>query len=133
MSNLSTIMRSYSGKPDLQIIVDLFDACEAVDRLELSISIAQLQTELAAPEIDRVMLWEDAQGQLIGFGELSIAEPIEDNLADGRLWMKNIEINITQELLLLIAEIDELKGKWTELNHYVNQDIVRTVARLFGI
>jgi mycothiol synthase len=87
MSNLSTIMRSYSGEPDLQKIVDLFDACEAVDRLELSISIAQLQTELAAPEIDRVMLWQDAQGQLIGFGELSIAEPIEHNLADGTLWM----------------------------------------------
>jgi Fic family protein len=30
--------------------------------------------------------------------------------------MENIEINITQELLLLIAEIDEFKGKWRALN-----------------
>jgi mycothiol synthase len=87
MSNLSTIMRSYSGEPDLQLIVDLFDACEKVDRLELSISIAQLQIELTAPEIDRVMLWQDAQGQLIGFEELSISEPIDNNLADVTLWM----------------------------------------------
>jgi Fic family protein len=30
--------------------------------------------------------------------------------------MENLEINITQELLLLIAEIDEFKGKWRALN-----------------
>ena len=30
--------------------------------------------------------------------------------------MINIDIPITQELLLLIAEIDEFKGKWRALN-----------------
>ena len=30
--------------------------------------------------------------------------------------MVNIEVNITQEILLLITEIDEFKGKWRALN-----------------
>jgi mycothiol synthase len=90
MSNLSIITRSYQGESELQKIVDLFDACEAVDRLELSISIAQLRIEIEAPGVDRerdLSLWEDANGQLIGFGELSIAEPIENNLAEGEIWI----------------------------------------------
>jgi mycothiol synthase len=83
-------MRSYQGEPDLQLLVDLFDACEKVDKLEVSISPAQLQIEIEAPGVDLdqdLRLWENAQGELIGFGELAIAEPIEDNLADGTLWM----------------------------------------------
>jgi mycothiol synthase len=89
MSNLATIMRSYRGESDLQLIVDLFDACERVDRLEQSISTTQLRLSLEAPGIDRerdLSLWEDTSGQLIGFGELSIQEPTPDNLADGSLW-----------------------------------------------
>ena len=83
-------MRPYKGAADLKPLVDLFDACERVDKLELSISTAQLRMEIEAPGVDLdrdLRLWEDAQGQVIGFGELSIAEPIENNLADGTLWM----------------------------------------------
>jgi mycothiol synthase len=90
MTNSLTIIRSYRGASDLQALVDLFDACEAVDKLDLSISTAQLQLEIEAPGIDLdrdLRLWEDEQGQVIGFGELSIAEPIDNNLADGTLWM----------------------------------------------
>ncbi len=89
MENLSITMRSYRGDLDLQLLVDLFDACEKVDKLELSISIAQLRLELAYPAIDRergLRLWEDTNGQLMGFGELSIDEPNPGNLADGTLW-----------------------------------------------
>jgi mycothiol synthase len=85
----SSIMRLYRGEADLPLIVDLFDACERVDRVELSISIDRLRLELAYPTIDRELglsLWEDANGQLIGFGELSIDEPNPGNLADGTLW-----------------------------------------------
>jgi mycothiol synthase len=88
MNNL--IMRHYQGESDLPLIVDLFDACERVDRVELSISIAQLQLAIEAPGVDPVRdlsLWEDANGQIIGFGELSIAEPTADNPADGTLWI----------------------------------------------
>ena len=82
-------MRAYQGESDLQKIIDLFDACEAVDQLEQSISIAQLRLSIEAPGIDQerdLSLWEDTNQRLIGFGELSINEPIPDNLADGNLW-----------------------------------------------
>jgi hypothetical protein len=66
-------MRHYQGKSDLQKIVDLFDACEAVDQVEFQISIDRLRLELEALSIDRdLMLWEDPTGKLIGFGQISI-------------------------------------------------------------
>jgi mycothiol synthase len=89
MSNPSIIMRQYQGESDLQLIVDLFGACEKVDQLELSISIDQLRLALENPIVDPVKdlrLWEDAQGQLIGFSQSWIEEPIGTDLADGGLW-----------------------------------------------
>ena len=82
-------MRAYQGESDLQKIIDLINACEAVDRLEQSISISQLQLAIAPPGVDQerdLSLWEDANRQLIGFGQLSVQEPTSDNLADGILW-----------------------------------------------
>ncbi len=89
MNSSSIVIRSYRGESDLQSIVDLIDACERVDKLEAFVSIEQLRLSITNPAIDRdrdLRLWEDAQGKLIGFGELSIDEPIENNLADGTLW-----------------------------------------------
>jgi mycothiol synthase len=89
MSDLSITMRHYYGESDLQKIVDLFDACEKVDKLELSVSTDRLRLELADPTIDLargLSLWEDPNGQLMGFGELSIDEPNPGNPADGTLW-----------------------------------------------
>jgi hypothetical protein len=42
MSNKSIIMRPYSdsGESDLQLLVDLIDTCEKVDRLESFVSFA---------------------------------------------------------------------------------------------
>jgi mycothiol synthase len=89
MNNSSITMRPYKGESDLQLIVDLFDACEKFDRVELSISIEQLRLALANPIVDPVKdlrLWEDAQGQLIGFSQSWIEEPTGTDLADGGLW-----------------------------------------------
>jgi mycothiol synthase len=89
MTNSSVIMRPYRGDADLQLIVDLFDACEVVDRVELSISIEQLRLTLENPIVDPVndlRLWEDTQGQLIGFSQSWIEEPTGTDLADGGLW-----------------------------------------------
>jgi mycothiol synthase len=89
MSNKSIIMRPYSVESDLQLLVDLIDTCERVDRLETFVSIDQLRSSITNPAIDRerdLSLWEDNRGQLIGFGELSIDELIADNLANGTLW-----------------------------------------------
>jgi mycothiol synthase len=82
-------IRQYQGESDLQLIIDLIDACEQVDLLESFVSIEQLRSSITNPAIDRerdLGLWEDAQGKLIGFGELSIDEPISDNLTHGSLW-----------------------------------------------
>jgi mycothiol synthase len=89
MSNPSIVMRQYHGESDLRLIVDLFDACEQVDRIELSVSIDRLRVALAAPTIDPakdLRLWEDAQGQLIGLSLSWLEEPTETDLADGGLW-----------------------------------------------
>ncbi|WP_310486500.1 hypothetical protein [Chamaesiphon sp. VAR_69_metabat_338] len=40
MNSLLTIMRPYQGESDLQLIIDLIDACERVDRLESFVSFA---------------------------------------------------------------------------------------------
>jgi mycothiol synthase len=83
-------MRQYKNESDLQLIIDLIDACEAVDRLETFVSIDQLRLSITNPAIDRehdLALWEDAQEKLIGFGKLSIAEPTAENPADGTLWI----------------------------------------------
>ena len=90
MNSLSTLMRPYKGESDLQPLIDLFDACDRVDKLELSVSISQLRRSLADPSIDRdrdLRCWEDTDGKLIGFARVSIEEPTQDNLADGSLWL----------------------------------------------
>jgi hypothetical protein len=78
MSDLATIMRSYKGESDLQLIVDLFDACERVDRLEQSISTAQLRLALEAHGLDRerdLSLWEDAKSGMLPIAMLSAFPP----------------------------------------------------------
>ncbi|WP_371357295.1 hypothetical protein [Hydrocoleum sp. CS-953] len=58
-------------------IAELFQACEEVDHLDQWISISSLQREFnsPAPDIKReISLWEDGDGKLIAFGQLSIPE-----------------------------------------------------------
>jgi mycothiol synthase len=89
MTSSSTVIRQYKGESDLQLIVDLFDACEQVDRVELSMSIDRLRLSIEAPNVDPaegMRLWENDQGQLIGFSQSWIEEPTGADLADGGLW-----------------------------------------------
>jgi hypothetical protein len=56
------VMRHYQGESDLQRLVDLFDACESVDKVEFQISIERLRLGLEHPSIDRdrdLMLCQD--------------------------------------------------------------------------
>jgi mycothiol synthase len=83
-ANLSA--RSYAGDRDLEAIADLINSCEAVDRLDRGTSISELQQAFNAPSLDKardLRLWEDANGKLISFAELSISEPA--TLIDGWL------------------------------------------------
>lgn len=86
-TNLS--VRSYAGEIDLEAIAHLINTCEAVNRLDEGISISELQQEFNEPSLDvarDIRLWEDAEGKLIGFAQLSIPEPGE--VIDGALWFR---------------------------------------------
>ena len=87
MANLSA--RSYAGEIDLEAIADLINICESVDRLDEDTTISELQQEFNQPSLDvarDIRLWEDAEGKLIAFAQLSISEPGE--VIDGWLWFR---------------------------------------------
>ena len=86
-ANLSA--RSYAGDRDLEAIADLINTCEKVDRLDEGTTISELQQEFNQPSLDvarDIRLWEDAEGKLIAFAQLSISEPGE--VIDGWLWFR---------------------------------------------
>src|SRR5262245_17259000 len=65
--------RSYAGEADLVPIVELINACDAVDHLDEGISVEELQSRLSAPTIDLahdVRLWTTGDGRLSGYGRL---------------------------------------------------------------
>ncbi|MEG4515547.1 MULTISPECIES: GNAT family N-acetyltransferase [unclassified Microcoleus] len=87
MANLSA--RCYAGDRDLDAIAHLINTCEEVDRLDEGTSISELQQEFNAPFFNKdrdIRLWEDAEGKLIGFAQLSVSEPGE--VIDGWLWFR---------------------------------------------
>lgn len=82
-------MRTYAGEADLQPIADLLNACEAVDRLDEGISVEELRVEFGEPSFDPardLQLWEDDDGQMIGYGQLSV--PDLNDAIDGYLWFR---------------------------------------------
>jgi ribosomal protein S18 acetylase RimI-like enzyme len=82
-------MRSYAGEADLQVIADLINTCEAVDRMDEGTSVSELRVEFDAPSVDKgrdIRLWEDTLGRLIGFGLLWI--PQSGEVIDGFLWFR---------------------------------------------
>ncbi|MBE9186750.1 GNAT family N-acetyltransferase [Microcoleus sp. LEGE 07076] len=87
IANLSA--RCYGGDRDLSAIADLINTCESVDLLDEGTSISELQQEFNQPSLDvarDIRLWEDAEGKLIGFAQLSVSEPGE--VIDGWLWFR---------------------------------------------
>lgn len=83
------IARSDVDEADLQAIVDLINACEAVDQLDQGTSIEELRIEFADPDFDiahDLRLWEDAQGKLAGYGWMWI--PPANDVEDGFLGFK---------------------------------------------
>jgi mycothiol synthase len=81
--------RPYKDESDLGAIAELLNACEVVDRLEQWTSISDLQLEFNDPSIDKtkdILLWENADGKLIGFSQIWIPPEGEEN--DGFLWFK---------------------------------------------
>jgi mycothiol synthase len=78
--------RPYGGESDLGAIADLLNACELVDRLDIWISVSELRLEFEDPSVDKTkdfLLWENDNGDLIGFSQISIPPQGEEN--DGYL------------------------------------------------
>ncbi len=82
--------RTYNDS-DVQAVCDLLNACDAVDTTDDNYSVENLRTEFDDPEIDKardLRLWEDEEGKLIGFGEVQLRKSEEDEVMDGRLYLR---------------------------------------------
>lgn len=86
---IALTVRPYTGESDLQPIVDLLNACEAVDQEDNFYSVGNLRTGFAEPGFDpteNVRLWADA-GHLVAYADLwTPAQPID--VLDGFLWFR---------------------------------------------
>jgi ribosomal protein S18 acetylase RimI-like enzyme len=74
---------------DVLRLVELFHACETIDRLGRVPSVVELQTELDAPSVDKrhdIRLWQDDHGSLIGFARLGIRSVA--TTVDVRWWLR---------------------------------------------
>ena len=72
--------RPYAGDADLQAIVDLLNLCDVRDTLDDSHNVESEREDLNSPDRDPardVRLWEDAEGRLVGYGQLSIPSDTE--------------------------------------------------------
>lgn len=81
--------RPYAGETDLQPLVDLFNACEAVDQQDDFHTVNELRLEFNDPLIDQtrdLCLWEDGEGRLIGFAQLWIPQAGAEQ--DAWLWFR---------------------------------------------
>jgi mycothiol synthase len=81
--------RPYQDDQDVLRLVELFQACEAIDRLGRVPSSAELQTELDAPSVNKlhdIRQWEDDRGRLIGFARLGIRSVAAT--VDVRWWLR---------------------------------------------
>ena len=86
---ITLTMRPYGGEADLEAIANLINACDAVDQLDEGISVSELRQEFDEPSVDKardLCLWEDADTQLVGFGQLWI--PPTGEVIDGYLWFR---------------------------------------------
>jgi ribosomal protein S18 acetylase RimI-like enzyme len=78
MGNSPITMRPYRGETDLQPIVDLLHACEAVDQLEQWTSVAELRLDFDAPSMDKARTgrlegWIGILGTRRGFRRIGLA------------------------------------------------------------
>jgi mycothiol synthase len=74
--------RSYNqSESDLIAIAELINSCNLADNLDRRCSTVELRSQFNNPSIDTIkdlLLWENANGELIGFSQISIP-PYEEN------------------------------------------------------
>ncbi len=80
--------RAYTDS-DLQPVCDLLNACDAVDKMDDNYSVENLQTEFSDPDLDKtrdLRIWEDENGNFVGFGEVWLRKSEEDGMLDSSLY-----------------------------------------------
>lgn len=132
-------MRSYAGETDLQAIIDLVNACEVVDRLGMTMSVSELRILLEAPSEDKtsnILLYEDADGKLIGFGQVLIAELGKEIDGHLRFWVHpnvrsgNLETQIIVWGEARMREVSQKHGIRIRLHSRVRDDQIDRAALL---
>jgi mycothiol synthase len=81
--------RAYAGAADIAPLLELLAAVRAVDPLEDAITAESLQTEFSEPGFDPqrdMRLWEDADGRLVGFGQMYFPQTGDE--PDAFLWFR---------------------------------------------
>ncbi|AKG20704.1 GNAT family N-acetyltransferase [Calothrix sp. 336/3] len=101
---LTLTKRAYLGESDLDAIAHLINCCDAVDQLEQGTTVGELQTEFSTPSIDTqrdLQLWENEDGELIGFGYLWITEPSDsiDGFLSFYIHPNHRQINLESAIL----------------------------------
>jgi mycothiol synthase len=89
MTTTTVTARPYAGESDIEPIAAFLNLVEAHDRLEEGSSAEELRVEFAEPgfEPERdLRLYENEQGEIVGFCQLWAVEDTADN--DGFLWFK---------------------------------------------
>jgi len=89
VTTLDITARGYAGERDLPAIVALINRCEVLDQLDEGTSAAELRLEFSLPQFDPardLRLWEDADRQLVGYGQLWFHDEAAD--PDGFVWYK---------------------------------------------
>ncbi len=131
--------RTYLGEADLQPIADLLNACEAVDRLDMGTSVAELREEFESPELDLerdLRLWDDADGTLIAFGQIWI--PLSGAEVDGHLWFRvrpdkrsgDLEAEIVNWGVERMREVGRERGVPVKLRASVRSDETQQIGVL---
>ncbi|HKP54122.1 MAG TPA: GNAT family N-acetyltransferase [Chloroflexia bacterium] len=101
--------RTYKGEEDLQPLVDLINACDAVDQVHENTDIDSLRVQVNQPGYDPqrdAHIWEDDQGRVMAF--ISVFTRPDETSAGGYLyWQVHPEVResgIEDEIFAWAAE-----------------------------
>jgi mycothiol synthase len=76
---------------DLQAVTDLLNACDEVDQQDDNYTAEDLATEFDDPILDKtrdLRLWHDAEGRLVGFGQVWQRKNEKEGAFDGAAYLR---------------------------------------------
>jgi len=87
--------RPYRGEEDIPAVWGLYEACEAVDKLDHGDTIDFLRLFTSSPELDpeqNLRVWEDAGGDVVGFARFE--KPAKDPEAQGNTMSARLDFRV---------------------------------------